>query len=343
MVSNHFWLGMAVILASGLLNGGFALPMKYSRCWKWENTWLVFSLVGILLLPWTLAVGLVPGLTHVYAGVPLRALMLPMLFGLLWGIAQVTFGISLKLVGVALTFAVVSGLASLSGSLVPLLAFHPEDLFRPRGLLLLLSIPFLIVGLILYAYAGRGREKEQATADAGPAHGKSEFATGMALCIFTGVFGSSYNLGFVFGGEVIRSSLRQGAGPLTSTYAIWAIVLGAGFIPNLVYCVYLLVRNRTANRFGESGWPRETVFALAMALAWGGGVLSYGIGATLIGAYGTSVGYMLFIAASILFANAFGWLTGEWKGTSTRTRKLLLAAVAFILAAVIVLNLGGLL
>ncbi len=204
MVNNQFWLGMAIILGSGLLNGGFALPMKYCRSWKWENTWLVFSLVGILLVPWTLAFGLVPGLTHVYASVTLRALLLPMLFGLLWGFAQVTFGISLRLVGVALTIAVVSGLASLSGSLVPLLAFHPEDLFRPRGLLLLLSIPFLIVGLILYAYAGRAREKEQATPDTESSPRKSGFSTGMALCIFTGVFGSCYNLGFAFGGEVIR-------------------------------------------------------------------------------------------------------------------------------------------
>ncbi len=119
-------------------------------------------------------------------------------------------------------------------------------------------------------------------------------------------------------------------------------MLGAGSIPNLVYCVYLLVKNRTMNLFAQSGWPREAVFALAMAFAWVTAVLSYGIGATFIGSYGTSIGYMLFTAGSILFANAFGWLTGEWKGTSTPTRRLLLAAIAFILLAVIVLNLGGL-
>ena len=138
-----------------------------------------------------------------------------------------------------------------------MLVFHPEDLFRPRGLLLLLSIPFLIVGLMFYAFAGRRREKEQADPNAGPSPPKSSFATGMALCIFTGIFGSSYNLGFAFGGDVIRASLRHGAGPLTSTYAVWSLVLGAGFIPNLVYCVYLLVKNRTGKLFAVRGWPRE--------------------------------------------------------------------------------------
>jgi type II secretory pathway component PulM len=61
-----------------------------------------------------------------------------------------------------------------------------------------------------------------------------------------------------------------------------------------------------------------------------------------VGAFGTSIGYMLFVATSILLANAFGLMTGEWKGTSPRTRKLLFAAVAFILIAIVVLNLGGL-
>lgn len=341
-MNNHFWFGMAVILVSGVFNGGFALPMKFSRTWKWENLWLVFSVVGIFVVPWALASALVPGLMQVYAGVTPQAILLPLVFGLFWGFAQTTFGVSLRMVGVALTFAVVSGLASLSGSLVPILVFHPEELFRPRGLMLLLSIPFLIVGLIFYAYAGRRREKEQAGANAGSSLPKSSFATGMALCIFTGIFGSSNNLGFAFGGEVIQASKAHGAGPLTATYAVWCLVLGAGFVPNLVYCIYLLVKNRTANLFAQRGSTREAVLAVAMALAWVTAVLSYGIGATLVGADGPSIGYMLFIASSILFANAFGLMAGEWKGASLRTRKFLFAAVAFILIAVIVVNLGGL-
>jgi len=119
-------------------------------------------------------------------------------------------------------------------------------------------------------------------------------------------------------------------------------VLGAGFIPNLVYCLYLIIRNRSAHLFGQSGWPREALLACAMAFTWISAVLIYGIGATLVGAFGTSIGYMLFVAMSILLANALGLMTGEWKGTSHGTRKLLFAAVTFILIAIIVLNLGGL-
>jgi L-rhamnose-H+ transport protein len=341
-MTHHFWLGMSMILACGASNASFALPMKYSRVWKWENLWLVFSVVGILFVPWALAFGLVPGLTHVYGEVAPRALWLPVLFGLLWGVAQVTFGLSFRMVGVALSFAVVSGLASLSGSLVPLLVFYPHDLFRPRGLLLLLSIPFLIAGLTFYGVAGRRREKEQADPHAADAAAKPSFARGMALCIFTGIFASSYNLGFAFGGDVVRSSQQHGAGPLTATYAVWALVLGAGFIPNLVYCVYLLWKNGTAKLFARSGGMREAILAVTMATAWILSVLCYGFGATLVGAAGTSTGYMLFVAATIFFATVFGMAAGEWRGASARTKQFLIAAVALILVAVVVLNLGGL-
>lgn len=340
-MSNHFWPGMGIILLSGALNAAFALPMKLSRTWKWENLWLVFSVVGILAIPWGLAFALTPGLMGVYSGVTARALYLPILFGFLWGIAQVTFGVSLRIVGVALTFAIVSGLASLSGSLIPMLTFHPAEIFQPRGVMLLLSIPFLMVGLTLYAIAGRRREREQAGATSGPPP-QSVLTIGLILCIFTGIFGSFYNLGFAFGGEVVRASHHRGAGPITSTYAIWALVLGAGFVPNLAYCLYLLKKNRTTKLFKQSGSSRETALGVVMAIAWVTAVLSYGVGATVIGADGTSIGYMLFTSGSILFANAFGLMAGEWKCATPRTKMFLAGAIVLILASVIILNLGGL-
>jgi L-rhamnose-H+ transport protein len=341
-MSEHFWLGMVVILVSGVFNGGFALPMKYSRRWQWENTWLVYACVGLVIVPWSLAAGFVPRLAEVYRGAAGSARVYALVFGFLWGIAQVTFGLGIKMVGVALTFAVVSGLASLSGSLVPLLVFAPADLFRPRGLLLLMSIPLLLVGLTLYALAGRGREKEQAVGDRDAGALQSSFAAGLAICIFTGIFGANFNLGFAFGNDIIRSSVEQGASRLASTYAVWALVLGGGFLPNLIYCTYRLFRNRTLPLFFRAGAVREGFLAIGMGILWVTGILSYGIGATLVGRYGTSIGFMLFIASSILSANLFGMLAGEWKATSPKTRTLLSAALAFILGAVVVLNLGGL-
>ncbi len=337
-----FWLGMGIILISGILNGSFALPLKYTRNWKWENTWSVFSVVGILFLPWFMAFQFVPHLAGVYQSVPPRVIIWAVLFGLLWGISQVTFGLSLVAVGMAVAVGVVSGLVCVSGSLVPLLVMNPSALFQTRGIYLLCSLPILLLGLGIYAVAGRMRELEQKSRIAGGALPVKSFKAGLALCIFTGTITSAFNLGFAFSGDIIREGIESGAAPATAGYAVWSLVLGAGFFPNILYCVYLLYRNHSFSTFFESGWPREALLPIAMAIVWLSGLFLYGWGATLVGVYGTSIGFTLFVAMGVLSATVLGILTKEWDSTSVRSRRLLAAGVAVILIAVVVLNLGGL-
>jgi L-rhamnose-H+ transport protein len=341
-MSGHFWLGMAIIFVSGVLNGSFPAPMKYSRRWQWENTWLVFATVALLLLPWLMAGGFVPGLAELYRGAAPRMLLYPLVFGFFWGIAQVTYGLGISAVGMALAIAVVAGLSCLGGSLVPLLVLNPAALLQPRGLLLLLSMPVLIAGLSFCGVAGNRRQKEQAITPTPTNERGRSFLVGLGICIFTGIFGANLNLGFVFGGGLLRRSIEMGANPVTATYAVWALVLGAGFIPNLLYCLYLVIRNRTWSLFHQTGWPVEALLGVAMALLWLGGMVGYGIGATLAGKYGTSVGFVLLAASIILASNLLGILTGEWKATSPKTKKLLVAGLALIVGSVIILNLGGL-
>jgi L-rhamnose-H+ transport protein len=241
-----------------------------------------------------------------------------------------------------LAVSIVAGLCALVGSLLPLLIQDPSDLIRPKGLFLVASIPVLLVGLYLYARAGRAREKEQlSTQPASEAAGMS-FAAGLAICIFTGVIGPSWNLGFALSGDIIRRSLALGATPVTSVYAVWPLILCAGFIPNLLYCLYLLSRRRTWSLFVAPRCLRETLLGASMGLLWLSGIVIYGLGATLVGRYGTSVGFAAFVSAQILASNTLGILAGEWKATSPYTRRLLTAGVATIVASVIVLSLGGL-
>jgi len=341
-MSGNFWVGMGIVIVSGTINGCFPLPMKYSRKWRWENNWGLFSLVAWLVLPSLLLFFFVPHLSQVYREVPVRALVLPLLFGFLWGLSQVTLGLSFAAVGVALGFSIMAGLCTLTGSLIPLLAFSPGDLFRPRGLLLLVSIPILMVGLWLYARAGLKREQEQSSTTERSERPKVSFAKGLALCIFTGIFGSNVNLGFAFGGEVLRKSLDLGANPITSTYAVWALVCWAGVIPNILYCSYLLFRNRSWGRFAVAGRGRESVLAISMGVLWAVAIFSYGVGATMVGRYGTSVGFALLVAMTIIASTTVGVLTGEWKGTSPQTRRLLATGMSVVLASVVVLSLGGL-
>lgn len=340
-MSEHFSLGMGVIFLSGIFNGAFPLPMKSTRGWKWENTWLAFSTAAVLALPVLFAALFVPHLAQVYRTASLRGMKYPALFGFLWGIAQVTFGLGIEAVGMAIAVAVVAGLGSLSGALIPLLVLSPQSLFQPRGIFLLVALPILLVGLFLYGKAGRLREKDLLASGSLVSETSLDFASGLAICIFTGLFASNFNLGFAFSDGLRKAALGFGATPASATYAIWAIVFVAGFFPNLVYCAHLLSRNHSWSLFWGEGSIRNIGLSLAMAALWGAGVFGYGIGASLAGGYGTSVGFTLFMASSILSSNTLGICSGEWKATAVLTRRTLIAGLIVILISVVVLNLPG--
>lgn len=336
---DQFSVGMGIIFLSGLFNGAFPLPMKSTRGWKWENTWLAFSIAAVLVLPWLLAVLFVPHLGQVYKMASTRSIEYTATFGFLWGIAQVTFGLGIDAVGMAVAIAVVAGLGSLSGSLIPLLVLHPEDLLRSRGILLLMALPILLLGLFLYGKAGTLREQDSLAANSRGNETPRYFASGLAICIFTGIFTSTFNLGFAFSGDLSRTSLKLGASAVTSTYVVWPIVFTAGFLPNLTYCAYLLSRNHSWHLFLSGARAKNLGLSLAMAGLWGLGVFGYGIGATIAGSYGTSIGFALFFASTIICSNVLGVWSGEWGATTLRTRRALVGGLAVILLSIVILSL----
>src|SRR4051794_6925744 len=99
--------------------GNSMTPLQRIRYWRWENSWLVFSLVSLVILPLILALYTIPNLGSLYSHIALRHLALPFVFGVGWGVAQVLFGISVVRLGMGLAFAIVVGLGAVLGTLHP--------------------------------------------------------------------------------------------------------------------------------------------------------------------------------------------------------------------------------
>src|SRR5437868_15375825 len=96
------------------------LPMKWTRHWAWENSWLVFASTAYLLCPWLLILTTIPQAFEVYRHSSAGSLITVMLFGLGWGLGAVTFGLGVDAVGLALGFAIILGVAGSTGALLPL-------------------------------------------------------------------------------------------------------------------------------------------------------------------------------------------------------------------------------
>ena len=43
--------GFLLLLLAATMNGAYAIPMKFMPRWKWENIWLVWTVVSLWALP----------------------------------------------------------------------------------------------------------------------------------------------------------------------------------------------------------------------------------------------------------------------------------------------------
>jgi hypothetical protein len=49
--SSHPAAGFVIVAFSGMMTASFAAPMKLSRRWAWENLWLVYATLALVLIP----------------------------------------------------------------------------------------------------------------------------------------------------------------------------------------------------------------------------------------------------------------------------------------------------
>jgi L-rhamnose-H+ transport protein len=332
-------LGVAAIILGGVLNGGFTFPMKAVKRWQWENMWLGFGFFGLLLLPTLIAVLAIPQLGSVYASAAPGTLAAAAALGVCWGIGSLLFGLSVSALGMSLGYSIIMATTTICGTLAPAIFLHASMFGSIRGAVLLASLALILGALVLCAIAGRRRE---AMKDAGAAYRtltRTGFGKGLLIALLAGVLSACFNIGFAVTTSISAAAERFGAPKTMSTFSVWALIMGAGFVPSLVYCVYLIWRNGSLSRFRTDG--RNFLHVLVMGGLWILGVALYGAGATYLGDRGATVGWPILMSVTILTANAIGLISGEWKGVGTDVRRCLYAGLALLLAAVVLAGVAG--
>lgn len=187
------------------------LPLKFNRMWHWENTWLIFSLVSLVILPCTLAVVFVNHLLQAYDSLTPPQFAVPSLFGAGWGVAQVLFGISIQRLGLGLAYAIVVGLGTLLGTLVPLFVQHRAQLDNAPIAAILVGISIVLIGIVLSGWAGQIRER---CLEPGLALPSGRYQTTVFAAVLYGFLAPMLNYSFAFGhgrrdGSCFRHAARD--------------------------------------------------------------------------------------------------------------------------------------
>ncbi len=340
-------IGIGLTLIAGLMSGNCMLPMKFNRHWKWENTWLIFSVVSLVIVPWALALGLVDHLFECYRALTSFELAIPFLFGTGWGIAQVLFGISVQRLGLGLAYAVIVGLGALLGTLVPLFAQHRSHVDGKALFEILFGVAVMIIGIGLSTWAGQIRERDTRgrlpserdnSMKAQPSPASGYFAA-VLLAILCGVMAPMLNFSFAFGQDIANQALRLGNSQLHAAYAVWPIGLAGGFLPNIAYSLFLLQRNKSWPAFTAAS--PDALLSTLMGVLWMGAFALYGMSAVYLGALGTSIGWGLFQIFMIMTATLSGVWTGEWIRGSRTSRTLLVSGLACLTCATALLAMGN--
>lgn len=325
MNTYSFTLAFSLVIAGGLLTGSFAVPMKYLGRWRWENIWAAYSLFGLVLIPCGVIWGTVPNLWQLYAQVPMARTLSILALGYLWGVGSATFGLGIDRLGMGIGFSLIMGVATLLGTLLPFLT----ETVHLRPLPFALGLVLLLTGVSICGFAGRRRERDSPSL---PGRKEGGYATGIVLCVVSGVFSSFFNVGMVAGRPVQELAASSGAPGWAAGNTVWPVLLFGGFLSVLTYCGYLMWKNASVGRYRTGGW-REWGGTFLMGAFWIGGVMMYGAGAFFMGDLGPFLGWPVFTSLIIISAYLLGQLTGEWRGVRKSAVRWMNTGIAVIVVS----------
>ncbi len=315
--------GFLLTFVAGVTMGFSMWPIKWARVWKWENFWLVYVVVSLIIVPFVIAFLLLPDLTLVYASLTTREFMLPLLFGALWGFAQLGAGICVHLLGFAVSGAIVNGTGAAVGTLVPLIIFHREVLLQKSGLLIFFGMAITLAGVALCGWGGYRREEQTKSQGRGAGFSTTESAMAqtastrrsylisLGIAFGAGVLSALLNISLASSSGIMDKVRAHGGQASWAPFAVWPIALLGASVVNLLYSMYLLFKNKSWRYFGKR--TSEIAYPTLAGVMWMGAIALYSSGTTYLGTLGISIGFALFTITMVLSGQLAGVVTGEWR------------------------------
>jgi L-rhamnose-H+ transport protein len=320
---------------AGMCTGSFGLPLKLNKRWKWENTWGVYAIWVLLLVPWAIAFLTVPNLFGAYSEVSGKVLFLIFIFGSCWGVGQIAFGKGLDYLGIGMGFSLQIGLIIVVGSLLPLLLEDPGAVFNRNGLAVIGGVLIIVTSLVISGYAAAMKERDLAPPSENDNRPKQTGTVrrGLICAVMAGLLCPGLNYAYVYGGPLTETAASLGAHSAVAANAVLPLCLFGPFFINLGYAIWLLNRNNAWGLYRRKNNRVYFLYTLIMGV-WTVGVALFGAAVANMEELGSSIPWAIVNSASIFWANILGILTGEWKGTTARTLTIMIVGLAVLLAGI---------
>ncbi len=191
-------------------------------------------------------------------------------------------------------------------------------------------------------WAGISKEKELSAEKKKEVIAEFNFAKGLWIAMFAGVMSACMAYGIVAGEPIAALAEECGTATLWRTSPIYIFVLAGGFTTNIVWCVFLNLKNRTYKDYrgaGDVSLIGNYIFSALAGITWYLQFMFYGMGTTKMGKYGFS-SWTIHMAFIIVFSNIWGLIFREWKGSSRKTHRIVFLGIIVLIASTFIVGLG---
>ncbi len=339
------FLGVFLHALGGLAAGSFYIPYRGVKRWAWESYWLVGGVFSWIVAPWVVAMLTCPDVFGVLRAAPVMSIVYAYVFGILWGVGGLTFGLSMRYLGMSLGYALALGFCAAFGTIVPALfnGQFGELLEKSSGLITLAGVGVCLAGIAICGGAGIRKEKELPQDAKTATIREFNFAKGVWVAVFAGIMSACMAFAIAAGKPIAELAVAHGSADLWKNTPVFIVILAGGFTTNVLWCLYLNVRNGTLDDYVQgkgASLAANYLFSAMAGVTWYLQFMFYGMGTTKMGRYDFS-SWTIHMAFIIVFSNLWGILFHEWKGTSKTTHKLIFAGILVLIASTLVVGVGN--
>jgi L-rhamnose-H+ transport protein len=338
-------LGIIVIAIGSFGQSSSYVPINKVKNWSWESFWFAQGVFAWLIFPFLGALLAVPAghsLGEILAGGDGSALK-SMGFGALWGVGGLTFGLSMRYLGIAMGQSISLGTCSAFGTIIPAL-MAGTDLFRGKGLILLISVCVALAGIATIGYAGSLRSKNMTEEQKRAAIKDFALGKGLLVALLAGVMSACFSLGLEAGKPFAEVASSLGAPKLFVTLPATLMVTVGGFFTNAVYCLFQNFRNKTfRDYFSEPGKVllNNLLYCGLAGVLWYCQFFGLGIGKSFFreGSVIMIFSWSILMSLNVTFSNIWGIILKEWKGVSHKTMIILITGLVILIISTFIINL----
>lgn len=334
--------GIIWAIFAGLMLGLYALPEKFTKDFKFENTWGLFFMLTMFLVPVVASLGLIKGFGAVFGAVSADVLWKMAGASFLWGIGVMMWGKAINHIGLSLGFSLFIGTVILIGSILPFLVDGvPES---KAFMTIMAGIVVVLLGVIANGKAGLIREADEMAAKDSKIENNKQgsMLTGIMIAVVGGLLAT----GFSYANAVGRPPLHEAAQAagnadwVTAVAVMFPIFISGGVVM-AVYFGWQLSQKKAWGSFKTPHFTKNFGLILIMALFHYAASAVFAYAAFKLGNVGNTVGYAIFNTASVATAILSGIVTGEWIQASSRAKNYLYLGLACMVVGIIIVAVGN--